>query len=215
MRHAQLKQPLLTPSNKQKWKWLLLGCPASELTAKPVRFEKSSLDIARMPVPSVFISYSHDSPAHEGWVLDLARFLVSNGIDVVIDAWNLRAGEDIPRFMEDGVTAAERVLMICTERYVDKADGALGGVGYEKMIVTSELIKNLGTAKFVPIVRQSASETRLPRCIAGRYYIDLSEGAAIADEQQKLLRELHSVPPDKPTLGPSPFSLSPTAPERP
>ena len=59
-----------------------------------------------MPAPTVFISYSHDSATHKRWVLDLASFLVSNGVDVTIDAWNLRAGEDIPKFMEDGVAAA-------------------------------------------------------------------------------------------------------------
>jgi TIR domain len=94
-----------------------------------------------MTTPQVFISYSHDSDEHKAWVADLARFLVSNGIDVIIDAWNLRRGEDIPKFMEDGLSSADRVLMICTERYVEKADGALGGVGYEKMIVTAELMR--------------------------------------------------------------------------
>ena len=103
--------------------------------------------------------------------------------------------------------------MICTERYVDKADGALGGVGYEKMIVTSELIRNLGTAKFVPVVRQNGPERRLPRFLGAHYYIDLSEGADIAEEQQKLLRELHSVPPDKPGLGHSPFISGPLGPQ--
>jgi len=49
-----------------------------------------------MTTPKVFISYSHDSEEHKAWVADLARFLISNGIDVVIDAWNLRRGEDIP-----------------------------------------------------------------------------------------------------------------------
>ncbi len=76
-----------------------------------------------MTTPKVFISYSHDSEEHKAWVADLARFLISNGIDVVIDAWNLRRGEDIPKFMEDGLSSADRVLMICTERYVEKADG--------------------------------------------------------------------------------------------
>jgi hypothetical protein len=39
-----------------------------------------------MTTPKVFISYSHDSKEHNAWVADLTRFLVSNGIDVVIDA---------------------------------------------------------------------------------------------------------------------------------
>jgi len=167
---------------------------------------------AGMTTPQVFISYSHDSDEHKAWVADLARFLVSNGIDVIIDAWNLRRGEDIPKFMEDGLSSADRVLMICTERYVEKADGALGGVGYEKMIVTAELIRDLGTAKFVPVIRQTTPERKIPRFMGGRYYVDLSADADADAERQHLLKELHNVPPDRPPLGQSPFTVSPATP---
>ena len=46
--------------------------------------------------------------------------------------------------------------MVCTETYVKKADEGKGGVGYEAMIVTGELVKNLGTSKFIPIVKQKS-----------------------------------------------------------
>jgi hypothetical protein len=72
-----------------------------------------------MTAPKVFISYPHDTPEYKAWVLDLASFLVNNGVEIVIDAWGVRPGEDLPKFMEDGVTSADRVLMICTERYVE------------------------------------------------------------------------------------------------
>jgi hypothetical protein len=159
-----------------------------------------------MMTPKVFISYSHDSQEHKGWVIDLARFLVSNGVDVLIDVWAVRAGEDLPKFMEDGVTSANRVLMICTKRYVEKADGAIGGVGYEKMIVTAELIKNLGTSKFIPIIRQSEPDRKVPKFVGVRYYIDLSDGVDVDAARAHLLRDLHNVPPDRPPLGLSPFA---------
>jgi len=159
-----------------------------------------------MMTPKVFISYSHDSQEHKSWVIDLARFLVSNGVDALIDVWAVRAGEDLPRFMEDGVTSADRVLMICTKRYVEKADGTIGGVGYEKMIVTAELIKNLGTSKFIPVIRQSELDRKVPKFMAARYYIDLSEGVDVDAARAHLLRDLHNVPPDRPPLGLSPFA---------
>jgi hypothetical protein len=96
--------------------------------------------------------------------------------------------------------------MICTERYVEKVDGALGGVGYEKMIVTAEIIRDLGTAKFIPVIRQTTPERKIPRFIGGRYYIDLSADANADAERQHLLKELHNVPPDRPPLGQSPFT---------
>jgi hypothetical protein len=158
--------------------------------------------------PTVFISYSHDNPDHKRWVLEFAQELRRNGIDPIIDAWDLRPGDDVPKFMERGVRDSNRVLMICTEKYVAKANDGVGGVGYEAMIVTSELVRDLGTAKFIPIIRQSTQRPEVPTSVATRRYINLSEGADLAAEMETLLRDLHSVPPDKPPLGRSPFAAA-------
>ncbi len=77
--------------------------------------------------------------------------------------------------MERAVARADRVLMICTEAYVHKADDGTGGVGYEAMIVTGELVKDLGTRKFIPVIRQGAGQERKPRFLETRYHINLSE----------------------------------------
>ena len=105
--------------------------------------------------PIVFISYSHDTKEHKAWVAALAQRLVEKGVDVLFDQWDLGPGDDVPKFMEHAVARAHRVLMICTEAYVRKADDGKGGVGYEAMVVAGELVRDLGTNKFVPIVRQS------------------------------------------------------------
>ena len=98
--------------------------------------------------PKVFISYSHDSPGHKRWVAELAVQLRHKGIDAILDQWDLSPGEDVTRFMEEGLRSADRVLMICTSEYVRKANAGQGGVGYERMIVTAALIRDLGTKKF-------------------------------------------------------------------
>lgn len=68
--------------------------------------------------PKVFFSYSHDSGRHKDWVLTLATRLLANGVNVVLDQWDLRLGGDLPLFMESGLTEADRVLSICTNQYV-------------------------------------------------------------------------------------------------
>jgi hypothetical protein len=99
------------------------------------------------------------------------------------------------------VINSDRVLMICTDRYVDKANEGLGGVGYEATIVTGELVKNLGTGKFIPVIRQGGPEYVTPTSVSTRKYVDLSdrngEWEAAFDE---LVRDLHNVPPQKPPL---------------
>lgn len=157
--------------------------------------------------PSVFISYSHDSPAHKKWVGELASKLVENGVDVTLDQWGLVLGDDVAKFMEKGVSEADHVLMICTEAYVRKADDGTGGVGYEAMIVTGELVKNLGTAKFIPIIRQTGSESVVPKSVGTRYYANLSEGQNFDEEYDKLLRAIHKAPAlKKPPIGKNPFT---------
>ncbi|MBF0507601.1 MAG: toll/interleukin-1 receptor domain-containing protein [Deltaproteobacteria bacterium] len=167
-------------------------------------------------IPKIFISYSYDSADHEQWVGELASKLMRNGIDVLLDKWDLGLGDDVPKFMETSVSASDRVLMICTESYVRKADEGKGGVGYEATIVTAELVRNLGTSKFIPVVRQKGDEKLLPKSIATRRYVDLSDDQNFDDQFEVLLRELHEVPASqKPPLGKNPFAREPSGAETP
>lgn len=110
-----------------------------------------------MTTPKVFVSYSHDSQEHKKWVLDLATRLRNNGVDAILDQWDLKPGGDLTHFMERSLSSADRVLMICTEKYVEKANSGAGGVGYEKMIVTADLLKAIDSEKIIPLIRQSGS----------------------------------------------------------
>ncbi|MFM9103985.1 MAG: toll/interleukin-1 receptor domain-containing protein [Cyanobium sp.] len=82
-----------------------------------------------MTNPSVFLSYSHDSGAHKAWVRKLAEDLRHGGVDAKLDQWDLKAGADVVAFMEAGIRRADRVLLVCTRKYVSKEDQRKGGVG--------------------------------------------------------------------------------------
>ena len=71
---------------------------------------------------TVFISYSHDSSDHVQAVLTLSNKLRSDGIDCVLDQYESSPPETWPRWMEQEISKAEFVLMICTDGY------QLGGV---------------------------------------------------------------------------------------
>jgi hypothetical protein len=155
--------------------------------------------------PKVFISYSWDSPEHRQWVTALGTFLRQRGIDVILDQWHVRGGDDLAVFMEQSLRVSDRVLMICTENYADKSTRRSGGVGYEHMIVTAELMQNVGTHKFIPIVRQSRSSPLLPPNLASRYHFNLSDGPQYAQQLDELVKELHDVRTPIPPLGQNPF----------
>ena len=79
--------------------------------------------------PKVFISYSHDTVAHQERVLDLADRLRADGIDAEIDQYNDSPSEGWPRWCERQIEAADFVLMVCTEAYgaVSNDVGIAGG----------------------------------------------------------------------------------------
>ncbi len=168
-----------------------------------------------MSVPTVFLSYSHDTQDHKKWVLELATRLRNSGIDAIIDQWELGPGDDLPHFMETHLTAADRVLMICTERYVEKANSGSGGVGYEKMIITSDLLSKIDSNKVIPVVRQNASN-EVPTFLKSKLYIDFSKAEDYELSFDNLVRSIHGAPLfKKPEIGNNPFKpIDQVAPEQ-
>lgn len=166
--------------------------------------------------PRVFISYSHESSEHKRWVAELGSRLRQDGVDVILDQWDLGLGDDVTLFMEQGLSDSHRVLTVCTDEYVRKANAGEGGVGYERMIVTAELVRNLGTNKFIPLIRQSSGPEKVPRCLATRVYVDMTNGIELNQNYDNLLREIHQVPSQaKPPLGENPFATLPSGEEAP
>jgi hypothetical protein len=166
-----------------------------------------------MAAPSAFISYSHDSAEHSAWVLRLASELRAQGINVVLDQWDLSPGGDTVAFMEKSIADADRVLLICTSKYVEKANDGEGGVGYEKLVITGELVSRIDTKKFIPLTRQETIPRIVPHYIGSRLYIDFSNDADFTARLEQLARELHGAPINaKPALGPNPFAGAVSAP---
>lgn len=156
--------------------------------------------------PRLFISYSHDDQAHTDWGLTLATRLVANGVDVLLDQWEMRLGPDLPRFMETGLTDADRVLAVYSANYVEKANRGPGGVGYEKMILAGRLMQDITTDRIVTVIRNNTSSEALPMFLFSRLYIDFRAEQVFEVRYAELLRDIHgqSVAP-RPSLGPNPF----------
>lgn len=163
--------------------------------------------VATNNVPKAFLSYSHDSLEHKKWVLDLAVRLRNNGIESIIDQWSLGPGDDLPHFMEQQLAQADRVLMVCTDNYVTKANTGAGGVGYEKMIVTADLLKRIDSNKVIPLIRQAGSHN-LPTFLRSKLYIDFSRDDQMEAAFDDLVRAIHG----KPLYSAPPVSNNPFAP---
>lgn len=170
------------------------------------------IPIAHLPPqarpPQVFISYSWDSPEHSQWVAGLATYLRHRGINAILDQWHVRPGEDLALFMSREVRESDRVLVICTENYVNRANNRTGGAGYEHSMVTGELMQQVDTARFIPVIRQSGDQVLLPTEFRNRLYIDLRDSLVYAGQLEQLVQELHNVPRPIPPIGQNPYVLA-------
>lgn len=154
----------------------------------------------------VFVSYSHDDDFHKGWVRTLAEDLRGWGVDATLDQWDLRPGADAVLFMQEGVAGSDRVILVCSDPYVAKANVRQGGVGFENTIVTGEMVSNVSTTKFIPIIRNNQSKAT-PGYLGARMYVDFNDDAKYKDRLEDLVRELHGTPRlAKPPLGQNPFA---------
>jgi TIR domain len=167
----------------------------------------------RFTAPKAFISYSHDSSTHKDWVLKLASDLRAKGVDVVLDQWDLVAGQDVSMFMQRGISDADRVIMVCSSAYVTKSEEGIGGAGYERLIVTGEMVSSIDTIKFIPILRGVSGSKKTPSFLGPRMYVDFENNSEYELKLTELARQIHGAPAiSKPPLGPNPFSSTSTAP---
>lgn len=73
-------------------------------------------------MPTVFISYSHDSSEHVDRVLALADRLITDGVDTRIDRYALDPSEGWPVWMHKQIAEADFVVLVCTPTYRRRYD---------------------------------------------------------------------------------------------
>ena len=74
-------------------------------------------------IPTVFISYSHDSEEHQDRVLKFSNKLREEGIDCSIDQYEDSPAEGWPKWMDRSVKKSDFVLVVCTKTYYDRVMG--------------------------------------------------------------------------------------------
>ncbi len=146
-------------------------------------------------------------------VKEWADRLLAEGVDVILDIYDLKEGHDKNAFMEKMVTdkGVTHVLVICDKGYADKADARKKGVGTESQIISQKVYEQVEQSKFIPIVTQFGDDDRpyLPTFLASRIWIDFSSLEAINSNWERLIRLLHGKPiHEKPKLGAAPAFLN-------
>ena len=118
--------------------------------------------------PRTFISYSHDSLTHKQLVLGLADKLRDNGVNAFLDQYEQAPSEGWTRWMESQITAADYVLLVCTENYYERVyRNAAPGVGLGAIWESSlihQLLYESGSVnpKFIPVLPPDGSAQHIP-----------------------------------------------------
>lgn len=163
--------------------------------------------------PKVFISYSHTSQQHAELVKSWADDLLHNGVDVVIDIYDLKEGHDKYAFMERMVTdpSITNVLVISDMLYAEKADQRKAGVGTETQIISKEVYDKLDQSQFIPIITQLSDkgDPYLPTFLQSRIWLDFSSPEKVNENWERLIKLLFGVPIyEKPPIGKPPLFIT-------
>ena len=138
----------------------------------------------------VFISYGWEDESHKSWVHNLAERL-NEHFDVKIDV-KTPYGIELNAFMEQMITKADRVLLILTPTYKEKADNRENGVGYESVLISTELYKNQGTHKFIPIVRKGDFDVSYPVYLGSRKGVDMRNDDVFESVLEELVDDIRN-----------------------
>lgn len=148
--------------------------------------------------PKVFISYSWSSVHHQEMVKFWADRLIHDGVDVILDIYDLNEGDDKYAFMESMVTDTDvtHVLVVCDSKYTNKANGREKGVGTESTIISSEVYKKVKQSKFIPILCEfdNDGEPIAPVFMDARIGINFSTPESVNENWEQLIRLLFNKP---------------------
>lgn len=163
--------------------------------------------------PKVFISYSWSSPTHQELVKSWADRLLEDGIDVVLDIYDLKEGHNKYAFMESMVLdeTISHVLVICDKEYSKKADAKISGVGTETQIISKQVYDKVKQTKFIPIICEYDDDGNAytPLFISSAIYINFSSFEAVNENWETLVRLLHGKPLHrKPVIGKPPSYIT-------
>lgn len=147
----------------------------------------------------VFISYSWDSEEHQDWIANLVATLRKYGIQADFDASEVQ--HNLYQMMVEKIRTYDKILVVVTKRYTEKANNFSGGVGTETKLLLDYFANN--ESKIVVIRREQCD---VPFYLRGYEYIDLNVETRAAIES--LVRKINDMPKyNLPSVGSNAISV--------
>lgn len=168
--------------------------------------EKKHYDYSLIKNPRVFISYTGENPNNRQWVKTLVCKLRENGVNARVDMFHLKPGNDLSQWMTNELIMADKVLLICDQYYVKKADSRNGGVGWETMIIQGDMMTHTQSNKYICIVREKNIDEGIPIYAKTKYSLQWIKPEILEEDFHELLYYLFDIDVE-PELGDIPIDI--------
>lgn len=139
--------------------------------------------------PEVFLSYRHESDEHRQWVKNLAQDLRHNGVNALLDEWEINLGDSIADFAASAIFRVQAMLFLITETSVaavESDEASRSVVKFEFQIANARRYKD-GNFRIIGILR---SGERPPNHLADSLYLDFRHDQDYDRQLNRLVNNL-------------------------
>ncbi len=148
----------------------------------------------------VFVSYRHESERHREWSKRLAGDLRVNGINALLDEWEIGLGDSISDYAAAGISKADAMLFVVTESALAAVEGdatTRSVLKFEFQIANARRYRD-GNFKIIGILR---SGNRPPNHISDTLYLDFRQDEQYETQLARLVNGLTGIS-NKPNVRP-------------
>jgi hypothetical protein len=137
---------------------------------------------------NVFVTYAWESNQHNDRIISFVDFLRQRGYEATMDRLitQKETATNFYKMMVTGINQADKVIVVLSPKYKEKADSFEGGVGTEFEIILGDIKTNFNKFIFVTF-GDNKIEKIVPTGITGREILDLKK-----DQDQNNFNDLFS-----------------------
>lgn len=156
-----------------------------------------------MNPPKVFIS--HASEDKSSFVVEFARRLRENGVDVWLDQWEMKPGDNlVDKIFEEGLKDAHAVIVVLSKSSVQKP--------WVRAELNASVVNRISREmRLIPVV---IDDCEVPECLRATVWQRVNDVNNYGESLQRILAAIFDVS-DKPTLGKTPALFGGAAPSIP
>lgn len=137
----------------------------------------------------VFVTYSWDDEEHNDKVISFTNFLRSKGFEAEIDRLMTQkeSATDFNKMMHQAMTDYNKVIIVLSKGYKEKATAFKGGVGNEYSLIIKDIENSKN--KYILVSFEKISDEITPLNFKGRHIIDLTIKENLNELFSKLMDE--------------------------